>query len=274
MKGLKDAATRINRATRLWNELVSVVKPWLDNDGIRVELHQDPALAQDTWVIGKTSEPAQPIEALCADILGNLRSALDMIAWQIFVQGGGDPDSKAAKSVYFPIVEDESDWLKQLKQKVPTAWPEAVEALLASQPFKQEIVVQRSALPVLHGMNNPDKHRNLSLIATDVTSVYGIFPGLPDDLTYIVTMAKPGPTIELKVGHELGSLMITRDDPDTGQPLPILRNRAPTMPTPEPPTYDLALRNGDYEMVVLAIPDLMTHVREIYSRFAALESPS
>lgn len=275
MDNLSDAATRISRAGRLWNELVDVIKPWLDSGGIVVQLHPDPDLAQDIWYIAKVSEPEQSIEVLCADILGNLRSALDMIAWQIYLQGGGDSDSKAGKGIYFPIVEDSTKWEKELKSKAPTAWPEAVDALLASQPFAQPEEA-RSALPVLHGMNNPDKHRQLSLVAISDLNISGVFPDLggDDTLSYTIVVPRPGPKIEYMIGNEFGRIAILRQASGSDQATPVPRSAAPAMTTPPPPEYLLAVRNGDFEMNIQAIPSMMTHIREIFDRFKAVVGPT
>ena len=105
-----------------------------------------------------TSEP--PLEELAlifSDILGNLRSTLDYLVWQLVLLGGRKPGRQTA----FPVVKREKDWRVQggaALQGVPEEWAALIEAM---QPFQRFDRPDLHPLAILEHVNNLTKHRFL-----------------------------------------------------------------------------------------------------------------
>ncbi|PBC39505.1 hypothetical protein CJ179_36410 [Rhodococcus sp. ACS1] len=272
MLELADAFKKITHAKRRHKELREVFLEWHQTDGIQLVITRDNTLAKYTWFIGIAKEPAQDLSVLAGEIFSTLRSALDYVTWQIYLAGGGGRDEKRAKGVYFPIVTDRDKWEKEVKNKVPTAWPAAIELLESVQPFMQPSELAQ-ALPALHAMNNPDKHRELSLVAIGNLTLSAITPDLGDDLGMAILMARPGPVLKLREGEILGQVVVNRrSDPPNLEPIPW----PPGLHVEQPPVpqYSLAFRDEDgNEVAITAIRDLIDHVESIIDGFGTLPTP-
>lgn len=95
----------------------------------------DPEKIFQKWVLHVKSLPPFDVILGFGDTLSNARSALDYLAWEIFVTGGGDPSSKEARFIYFPIASNSVDFNKQRKSKLKGAWSEAVELTRSLQDY-------------------------------------------------------------------------------------------------------------------------------------------
>jgi hypothetical protein len=67
---------------------------------------------------------------LVGDLAHNARSALDHLAWQVVLHGGGSPDERTG----FPIVLNQSDWLSQAT-KLRGALPDHIALVEGRQPY-------------------------------------------------------------------------------------------------------------------------------------------
>jgi hypothetical protein len=120
---------------------------------------RDPRFARYGWFVVMNADPSENLALLAGEIFNNLRSALDYIAHQIYLKGGGEPDAKQAKYVAFPIVTEEARWDTAVAANVPYAWHEAVEKLKWCQPFVQ-LGQEITALPALrvHPVGRQRRH--------------------------------------------------------------------------------------------------------------------
>lgn len=277
MLELADAFKRIVRAKRKHKELKGVFVNWLNSNGVKL-VQQDHEVAKYTWFVGIAQEPEEDIALLVGEILSQLRSALDFVAWQIYLSGGGSRDEKRSNHVYFPIVEDASKFAKAVKDKVPTAWPEAIQRLEAVQPFRQS-GQNAVALPVLHGMNNPDKHRELSLIAVGAFTVEGAVPDRNDKYGMMMLVASPAPVLKFREGMALahvflylGDKSMTREEHEAAPPCPWPTDI--TFDPPPPPKFNVAVRTQDnFEIELAALASLINYVESIVEAFRNLRVP-
>jgi len=102
------------------------------------------------------------------DLVYNLRSGLDQLAWQLCLSGGGDP----GRDTMFPIYErddgkSEALFLKRVKHMPP----EAVLIIRELQPYNRGADYRKHALWQLNELGNVDKHRLPAGRSTD-TSFY------------------------------------------------------------------------------------------------------
>jgi hypothetical protein len=94
-----------------------------------------------------------PLVAVAGDIVQNLRSALDHLAYQLAEVG--TPSTTPSEWVAFPIVRDPKDYEAAKARKVQGMRPEAVKAIDDLKPYKGG----NDPLWRLHELNNINKHR-------------------------------------------------------------------------------------------------------------------
>jgi hypothetical protein len=210
MLDLQDAVARIERARKQSEDLANAFQEWAKSGGIQVVGERDPRFARYGWFVAMNADPSENLAVLAGEIFTNLRSALDYIAFQIYLKGGGEPDAKEAKSVAFPIVTEVERWDKAVAANVPYAWDEAVEKLKWCQPFVQ-LGQEITALPALRGVGATDKHRSLVLYAMGVFSIGGTHPGAKPGQSFVLLMAQPGPVLTRNEPALLGSVFLTTD---------------------------------------------------------------
>lgn len=103
------------------------------------------------------------VSVIAGDIVHNLRSALDHLAWQLVLLDGGTPTDRTA----FPLHESTTN--RQGKQRVLTidpgiADPRIMAAVEAMQPYAEAEYghdPRTDALGIIGRLNNIDKHRLL-----------------------------------------------------------------------------------------------------------------
>src|SRR5258708_550489 len=95
---------------------------------------------------------------IAADAIHNLRVALDYIAAQLVLAGGGT----VSRDTSFPILSGAAKYLKERGDKVMGMDPAAVAAIDALEPYKGG---KGHRLWILHELNKTDKHRLLMTVA-------------------------------------------------------------------------------------------------------------
>ena len=115
--------------------------------------------------------PILPFDALAAagDIVHNLRSALDHLAYQLVVVGSGKEPSRR---VEFPIARDHAAYEDGKAKKVEGMRPLAVKHIDNLQPYKGG----NQLLWRIHELDNIDKHRTLFTVAHDYLFVADWLP--------------------------------------------------------------------------------------------------
>jgi hypothetical protein len=116
---------------------------------------------------GRTSQgfvtlPRLPIDAVATagDIVHNLRSALDHLAYQMVIVGSG---SEPSRRVEFPIAKDSATYEAEKARKVKGMRQLAIQAIDNVKPYKGG----NDALWKIHELDNIDKHRTLFSVAHD-----------------------------------------------------------------------------------------------------------
>ncbi|MGW5377013.1 hypothetical protein ACWESM_16320 [Nocardia sp. NPDC003999] len=265
-----DANKKVAHAKRRTQELLDTYNAWENDRGLlRIEIKDD-ELAKYSWFAGMQKEPVVDLSLLAGDVFGALRDALDYVAWQVFLAGGGDRDGKQANQVYFPIAVDQAAFDKQVK-KIPTAWPAAIERLHAAQPFNQTNGVE-SVLPALHAINNPSKHRELSLVTAGTFSQSATFPKLPDDLALSIMLIQPWPVLKPNSFDLVAKVGIIRKVGDDSFQT-VRWSEGVTLDQPPRPTLELTFTNGNGEIALGAVPEVVAHVESIVGSFAHLDDP-
>jgi hypothetical protein len=275
MLKLKDAFARLEQARKQAERLKKSFNDWFSNKGIELVCERDPIYARYGYFVVAHKEPSENLGLIAGEIFNNLRSALDYVAFQIYLAGGGDRADKQAKSVAFPIVREDDKWAKAVAVNVPHAWDEAIEKLKWCQPFVQ-LPPNNTALTALQGVGATDKHREIVLCASALMSISGISPDLGADGGMSMLMAQPGPVVEVGNPGLLG--MVYRHTGD-GRPMDdddlVKWGPGVELAQPPDPTVVFDFRANDNSHIqVDAIPHLIAHVGHILERFKRLKMPA
>jgi hypothetical protein len=115
-----------------------------------------------------TSVPDIPMEitTIVGDILHNLRSALDHLAWQLVLNARNEPN----EHTYFPIADNAEKYFKLNSRN--NIKPEDRDAIDALEPYREG---KNDILWRLHRLNIIDKHRML-ITACLTYRAHGMLP--------------------------------------------------------------------------------------------------
>jgi hypothetical protein len=88
---LADSRARIAEAKGQYGELMGVFDGWMANGGIGVRTVRHPHFAMYIWEVAVTTEPAKNLSLMTGQIINNIRSALEYVAFQVFWSPGVRP---------------------------------------------------------------------------------------------------------------------------------------------------------------------------------------
>ncbi len=157
------ARLKVERAQHHIADLQEQVSTWL-------AAASEPQFTQEvldgglTHVVRLVHAPETPVgwSLILGDVLHNLRSALDLLAWQAVLAGGGTP----TKHTKFPVHDHNKDKSadKSVTVALKGASSDLVEAIRRFQPYNRcptREVLRGDALWLLHRLNIEDKHHLL-----------------------------------------------------------------------------------------------------------------
>jgi hypothetical protein len=155
---------KIERAREHITDLDSAIHDFFHSKPYQVSTKRD-ATRRLIYFVSSVKPTPTRFATIAGDAIQNLRSALDHLAWQLFLIGTrGTADGNR---VYFPIAHDAITYNAKLR-KLSCMRHDAITTLNTIQPYKGGT---EHTLWVLHKLNNIDKHR---LLVT-VGSVYQSF---------------------------------------------------------------------------------------------------
>jgi hypothetical protein len=70
---------------------MSVFMGWMESGGIGVRTVRHPQFAMYCWEVAVTTEPAKNLPLITGQIINNIRSALEYVAFQVYLVAGGAP---------------------------------------------------------------------------------------------------------------------------------------------------------------------------------------
>jgi hypothetical protein len=155
---------KVERAKEHIRVLETEVGAFLAAKPYAIETKRDPQTRRLIYFIASVRETPIRIAAIVGDVIQNLRSSLDHLAYQLVWIGTGQvPFSH----VYFPIAEDASTYPAKRDRQVKGAGPQAIAEIDAVAPYKGG----DDMLWRLHKLNNVDKHRILITVGSAYHSV-------------------------------------------------------------------------------------------------------
>lgn len=152
---------KLARALHHIRELEDEASRWLEKPPIKLH-HSADLRTAERLILAELLEPVPgKLAAMTGDVLHNLRSALDNLAYELALEYTGDPlPAKIAAGSMFPIFADERpDTSKKLKRMLKGIHPEAQTIIRGMQPCNPSHGGQQNVRWVLNELNAKDKHR-------------------------------------------------------------------------------------------------------------------
>lgn len=179
MPDLSGVRAKLRRADELRAEFDELFEGFLARHPYSILFEYDPESGWHVfrWLV--TAEPPlEDLSLILSDILGNLRSTLDYLVWQLVLVGGWKPGRQTG----FPVVKRAKDWPVQgaaALKGVSEEWASLIEAM---QPFQRHDRPDHHPLAILEHVNNLTKHRFLpATVLTAESFGYLInVAGIPD----------------------------------------------------------------------------------------------
>jgi len=146
---------KIERARERLRELGAAIKAFHDTKPYVIETKRDPSTRRLIYYLTRALPVPLTVSTIAGDMLQNLRSALDHLAYQLVLVGEGRPGPFT--HVYFPIADDHKEHRERRPRQTKGMRADAIHAIDALKPYRGG----NDTLWRLHKLNNIDKHRLL-----------------------------------------------------------------------------------------------------------------
>src|SRR6266480_3756160 len=166
VKRIDRVRVKIVRATDHQRALEEEVRAFLDSSPYRVATKNDPASRRLIYYVESVQDTPVRISSIAGDVLQNLRSSLDHLAFELFIVGTHGK-AGAGKHVSFPIFDDANGYNKYAADKVKGMPGKAVSAINSIRPYRGG----NDVLWQIHRLNNIDKHRFLITVGSAFRSL-------------------------------------------------------------------------------------------------------
>lgn len=155
---LVGVRAKLDRAEDHFAALTAQVSAFLDDEPYGVKEHLDAETGGYSLSIEIRKEPPPLLSVIVGDLVHNLRSALDHLAWQLVLANGKTPTG----STQFPIFSQQpasDSELRRWSARVKGMSPEVVEQIAAIQPYTVGDNARAYGLAILNAFSNGDKHK-------------------------------------------------------------------------------------------------------------------
>jgi len=151
--------TKIDRAKKLLNELNSVSQEFLNGSFHQIRYEDNPSTGLRTFYLANEVPIPNEIAAIAGDVIQNLRTALDHLAFALCMAGPNGVPATARKKIYFPIADSSAKYASTRDgQLLGLPDPAATKLIDNIQPYQNG---RGDVLFRLHRLNLTDKHRLL-----------------------------------------------------------------------------------------------------------------
>jgi hypothetical protein len=162
---LARVRAKVERGKQHIHQLESELRAFFKTRPYTVGTKRNPETRRLVYYITNVRDTPVSIATIAGDVLQNLRSALDHLAYQLVLIGTGQPGPFL--HVYFPISDDAAKYRAESPGRVKGMRQDAIDAINAVNPYKGG----NDTLWRLHKLNNVDKHRLLITVGSSFGSV-------------------------------------------------------------------------------------------------------
>jgi hypothetical protein len=144
---------KIEQAKKHNEELKLTIKTFFDNRPYEIGTKYEDKTNRLNYYLTKVDNTPNNLGLILGDIMQNLRSALDHIAYKLYIHN--NPTITSASHIHFPIGKSLSDYEQRKGNKTKGIHIGAVKLIDSIKPYKGG----NEDLYTLHALNNIDKHR-------------------------------------------------------------------------------------------------------------------
>jgi hypothetical protein len=162
---------KIDRAKTHINDVEVVSRKFCEANTDCLAAKTDPDSGKTCFSVRFRTALPEELPLMIGDVVHNLRTALDHLAWQLVEANGQTPGFHTS----FPIFRVKNT--KRFKRKVAGVAAAAVQIMELVQPYNSG----KDDLAILSEMDNFDKHRLLIVVASTVKESFFGLAGMPMD---------------------------------------------------------------------------------------------
>jgi len=156
---------KIERAKEHITNLKNALHIFFDSKPYAVSTKRDQQTRRLIYFVDRVQPTPTSFSTITGDAIQNLRSALDQLAYQLFLVGtNGTMDGR---HVYFPIDRGATEYVRNLPRRTQGMRQDAINTLNTIEPYKGG---KGHGLWVVHELNIIDKHRLLVTVSSSFRS--------------------------------------------------------------------------------------------------------
>jgi|SRR5271156_4101803 len=177
---------KVERAKQHVRDLDSATRQFLDSKPYIVGTKRNPQTRQLIYYVVSVKPIPSHLTLIAGDVIQNLVSALDHLAYQLVLKDTKGVPPKP-KKIYFPIFESSTEYEARKCGKIEGAGKDTFDAIDKIKPYKGG----NDDLWILHRLNNIEKHR-LLLTVGSATSGMNIGQYLANFMSKNTPVVAPG----------------------------------------------------------------------------------
>ena len=143
---------QITRAKQHVQDFEHALRTFNDTNPYAVSIKEDVRIGKRFYYVSKINSLPDSIATIAADVIQNLRSPLDHIAYQLVLDGRGG--LKPDWDVYYPICRSAVDYPAKRGGRIKGVGQAVIDAIDATEPYKGG---NGHVLWQLNELNNPNK---------------------------------------------------------------------------------------------------------------------
>lgn len=160
---IESVRVKVERAKQHLRELETARDGFIAATPYAIQSKFNPQTGYDEFFVTNIESPPDEISTIVGDVIHNLRSALDYLAYQLVLVNGAEPTSQTC----FPIYDNASKYNSGRIGKLRGMAQSAINAIDDIEPY----LGGEDALYYLHKLDIADKHHALLFTITCVTKI-------------------------------------------------------------------------------------------------------
>jgi hypothetical protein len=199
---LNGCRAKTERAKKHLRDLHQAYDGFMQLNPYGVVADNDPQTGERVLRARVSHEPPEAWSVVIGDIVHNLRAALDYLAWELVIAGGGTPGTGTHFPVRYRPERTSGEHMNAIAAQVQGASADAVTLVDRIQPYHSSDP-EGHPLRLLHALDIRDKHQLLLVVGAALTQG-GV--GVGDGYIEEMTIGSEHIEIPLKDGAELLTL--------------------------------------------------------------------
>jgi hypothetical protein len=163
----KHVSLKLLRAKEHLKGLELEIQDFFKTQPFKVGVKIDRETRKPTYFVESTTPVPDQISVIAGDLIQNLVTALDHLAYQLVCKDTNDSPPKP-NTIYFPIAGDLDKYNENKRRKMNGASEETINAIDALKPYKGGDDLIWS----LHALNNIEKHRLLLTVGSHAAGIH------------------------------------------------------------------------------------------------------